>query len=373
MQQPQLVITDESGRLKAFSLPLGSVVVGRSDAADIAVGPGNVSRRHAQLTWDGSALRIADLNSTNGTSVNGARVVRPTDLRHGDRIQLGTVEGYVTMPTRGEHNKGPALTQEPVEPQPRLRSPPGRSANSVFISYASSDRPRAQVFTDYLRDNGWNVLLDQDFLQPGEVWNHVIAEQLATCSAVLVLVSPASAGSEWVNKELVAAVNAGRPILPVVIDSFNIGETHRRLAILGDRQWLTLDNPLGQLDTDELDMVAHHLGRLAAGVRPNRTVTSRERLGLFIMSAGILGIVATMGWYFTGFVRLGRYFLEITRADVEFGSDDPFTEVDRASDVFVEELTGLFVAFPFLFVALVMAVAGFVIRRNARKRRLMGW
>lgn len=360
MQQPQLVVNDVNGTPRAFSLPVGSVVVGRSDAADIAVGRGNVSRRHAQLTWDGSQLRIEDLGSTNGTSVNGAAITRPVDLHDRDRIRLGTVEGYVIIPTPGQEDTGPATLGYPVETQPRRVSPTRRKVRSVFVSYSSSDRTRAKVFVDYLRNQGWNVLIDQDFLQPAEVWNQVIAEQIAACSAVLVLISPASAGSVWVNKELVAATNAGRPILPVVIDSFGIGETRRRLAILGDRQWLTLDNPVGQLATDELDIVGHHLDRLAAGVRPDRLVSGGERLGSLIMYVGIVGLVATLGWSFAGVVRYARLLV-----DTDLSSDDPFAEVEDA-------WLDLVVAFPFFFASFVVAITGFVIRRNARKRRLMG-
>jgi pSer/pThr/pTyr-binding forkhead associated (FHA) protein len=360
MQQPQLVINDVNGVPRAFSLPVGSVVIGRSDAADIAVGPGNVSRRHAQLTWDGSQLRIEDLGSTNGTSVNGAAITRSVDLHDRDRIRLGTVEGYVIIPTPGLEDNRPSTLGYPLESQPRHVSPTRRNARSVFVSYSSSDRTKVKVFVDYLRDQGWHVLFDQDFLQPGEVWNQVIAEQIAACSAVLVLVSPASAGSVWVNKELVAATSAGRPILPVVIDSYGIGETRRRLAILGDRQWLTLDNPVDQLATDELDVVGHHLDRLAAGVRPDRVVSSRERLGSLIMYLGIVGLVATLGWSFTGFARYARLLV-----DVDFSSDDPFARVEEA-------WLDLLVAFPLFLASLVFAISGFVIRRNARKRRLMG-
>ena len=48
----------------------------------------DVSRRHARLERSGSHLRIYDLNSTNGTRVNG-EAVHISDLEPGDEIRIG--------------------------------------------------------------------------------------------------------------------------------------------------------------------------------------------------------------------------------------------------------------------------------------------
>ena len=68
-----------------------SVVVGRSREADIRISDVNSSRRHAELRQEGETFWIVDLDSTNGTSVNGKRVDRQR-LRDGDRIEIGTTE-----------------------------------------------------------------------------------------------------------------------------------------------------------------------------------------------------------------------------------------------------------------------------------------
>jgi len=49
-----------------------------------------ISRRHAELRFVDGAWVLADLNSANGTYVNGARITRPVRLRHGDQIRLGS-------------------------------------------------------------------------------------------------------------------------------------------------------------------------------------------------------------------------------------------------------------------------------------------
>jgi len=67
------------------------VVLGRSRACDVPVPDVNVSRRHAELRQEGATYWIVDLDSTNGTSVNGKSVARER-LRDGDRITLGSTE-----------------------------------------------------------------------------------------------------------------------------------------------------------------------------------------------------------------------------------------------------------------------------------------
>ncbi|MGA0123184.1 MAG: FhaA domain-containing protein [Gaiellales bacterium] len=72
-------------------LPLGdqAVVVGRSKDCDISVADGNVSRRHAEIGLDGDGVQVRDLDSTNGTLVNGRRVRRES-VGAGDEITVGT-------------------------------------------------------------------------------------------------------------------------------------------------------------------------------------------------------------------------------------------------------------------------------------------
>jgi pSer/pThr/pTyr-binding forkhead associated (FHA) protein len=76
-----------------FRLTAGSVkTIGRAKRADFIVEAPLVSRLHCRLTADASGeLQVQDLESTNGTFVNGRRVKRAT-LRSGDRLGVGRME-----------------------------------------------------------------------------------------------------------------------------------------------------------------------------------------------------------------------------------------------------------------------------------------
>ena len=69
----------------------GPIIVGRSPGADIVVGAGYVSGRHARFQLMGQNLFVEDLGSTNGTFVNGAPALEPTALRSNDVVNVGDV------------------------------------------------------------------------------------------------------------------------------------------------------------------------------------------------------------------------------------------------------------------------------------------
>lgn len=65
------------------------VVVGRTDEADVTIDDHSLSRRHARFTALRGHYYVSDLDSTNGTFVNGERVQRAVELSDGVRVQLG--------------------------------------------------------------------------------------------------------------------------------------------------------------------------------------------------------------------------------------------------------------------------------------------
>lgn len=74
-------------------VPPGGALVGRSRDCDIVLADANVSRRHAEVRPAAAgAWTIADLGSTNGVVVNGRRIDGIAQVRHGDRIALGTAD-----------------------------------------------------------------------------------------------------------------------------------------------------------------------------------------------------------------------------------------------------------------------------------------
>jgi len=65
------------------------LAIGRSRYNDIVVEDPKISRRHAEVVISESDVLIRDLNSTNGTRVNGEQILRDRPLREGDVITIG--------------------------------------------------------------------------------------------------------------------------------------------------------------------------------------------------------------------------------------------------------------------------------------------
>ena len=63
-------------------------MIGRSKDCDVPLADGNVSRRHAELGRSEEGFVLRDLDSTNGTMVNGRRI-RSATIGAGDEITIG--------------------------------------------------------------------------------------------------------------------------------------------------------------------------------------------------------------------------------------------------------------------------------------------
>jgi len=99
---PRLVINGTAHEL------IGDLItIGRAPGNTIVIEDSSVSSRHAELLRDGENYRLKDLDSTNGTRVNGASVTETT-LRPGDRIQFGAAQAHYET----------AAAESQVQPQP---------------------------------------------------------------------------------------------------------------------------------------------------------------------------------------------------------------------------------------------------------------
>ncbi|RLB23252.1 MAG: ABC transporter ATP-binding protein [Deltaproteobacteria bacterium] len=85
-------LSSTMGIMRIGALPLEtrpSLIVGRDPQADVPLQAPIVSWHHARLERVGQRHVLTDLNSTNGTFVNGQRVTHPHTLQEGDVVQIG--------------------------------------------------------------------------------------------------------------------------------------------------------------------------------------------------------------------------------------------------------------------------------------------
>ena len=75
---------------RVIALAEGEHIAGRGEECSVVIDATTVSRRHAKIVVRAGSITIEDLESTNGTHVNGLQITAPTPLANGHKIELGS-------------------------------------------------------------------------------------------------------------------------------------------------------------------------------------------------------------------------------------------------------------------------------------------
>jgi uncharacterized RDD family membrane protein YckC len=112
-----------------LDLAEGKLTVGRSRHCDLSIQELTISRKHVFLTIGAGQILVQDLGSSNGTYVNGRRMVGESVLRDGDTLRLGHASLEVEIrASSGERAAGPerlTAARDVATLAPPLAEPPG--------------------------------------------------------------------------------------------------------------------------------------------------------------------------------------------------------------------------------------------------------
>ncbi len=106
---PRLIAISGPRKGSIFNLTEAETTVGRDPANRVVVSDQALSRRHCVIQNEGDRLKLVDLESRNGSFVNGVPV-RERWLGHGDRIEIG--ESVLFFLLRDEEAAAPAPSEE---------------------------------------------------------------------------------------------------------------------------------------------------------------------------------------------------------------------------------------------------------------------
>lgn len=90
-------------------------------------------------------------------------------------------------------------------------------APPFFISYASQDRDYVTELAGRLRGVGLPAWYDADMAW-GDQWPRLLAEKIRQAPGMIVVMSPAAAKSEWVEREILEGQHYNRPFRPILLD-----------------------------------------------------------------------------------------------------------------------------------------------------------
>lgn len=93
----RLAVQTQNGHPVSRAFSQLEVTLGRDPACDVLLDEETVSARHAKLSYHHNQWWLEDLDSTNGTSLNAARLNVATVLTNGDEIRCGKVRLVVNL------------------------------------------------------------------------------------------------------------------------------------------------------------------------------------------------------------------------------------------------------------------------------------
>ena len=131
---------------QTFDLTKEQITLGRDITNDIVINDPEVSRHHLSLSRGTEGYTLEDLNSTNGTFVNGQRLTSPRPLRPGDAIGLGeTVTLGYDLGARGAASGAPASApQESPQPPQQQYQPPQQAQQPQQPQQQYGQQPQQQ-------------------------------------------------------------------------------------------------------------------------------------------------------------------------------------------------------------------------------------
>ncbi|HUN08783.1 MAG TPA: toll/interleukin-1 receptor domain-containing protein [Aggregatilineales bacterium] len=88
----------------------------------------------------------------------------------------------------------------------------------VFVSYSKSDNDYAMRLVQKLRQEGFDVWIDHRSLHNSEDWWRSIVLAIWQADAVIVLLTPRSDESRWVQREITIADNRKKPMFPLLLE-----------------------------------------------------------------------------------------------------------------------------------------------------------
>ncbi|MBS1903817.1 MAG: TIR domain-containing protein [Bacteroidetes bacterium] len=163
----------------------------------------------------------------------------------------------------------------------------------IFISYSRNDSEQALALVDRLRAHGMTVWIDQHGLEAATSWSKEIANALQQCDVMLLLLSSTAVSSVNVAKELSAASQLHKRIVPVQLE---------RVELQGE--FLYHLSGLQRAKYDDFDSILRAVAKTDQEVSPNTTNSTEQapprarktRLRA-IVAASIILVLGAVGYF----------------------------------------------------------------------------
>ncbi|HEX7897019.1 MAG TPA: FHA domain-containing protein [Planctomycetota bacterium] len=125
----------ESGGERRETRITGPVTIGRSPSATFPIDDKTLSREHTLISGQRGHYTVKDLESKNGTYLNGKLIKQPEALKHGDRVKVGPATFMIVWDPEDSaaERQAPAPAARPVS-RPATRREPAVASGGAGIA-----------------------------------------------------------------------------------------------------------------------------------------------------------------------------------------------------------------------------------------------
>ncbi len=142
-----LVLFKKDGTQKLFPLSSNITVIGRRHDCDLQVPLTLVSRRHCKLSKNNQIVNIRDLNSRNGTFLNGKRV-KEADINAGDYISVGSLTFMLQVNGKPENVIPPKKIKQKLPARAAASEP--TQVLEIPVEDASGSLPEVELSDSFM-------------------------------------------------------------------------------------------------------------------------------------------------------------------------------------------------------------------------------
>ena len=157
---------------------------------------------------------------------------------------------------------------------------------SVFISYSRSDSVFVKDLADRLREAGCKVWQDISGLRGGQTWASEIDRAVRDSDALIVVLSPDSSASEWVQKETLLAMKLHKSIVPILLRETEIP------VQLVNLQFVDFRGDKAEATQKLFEALSTSIDSPKTISRPSPIRRYGKPLAFFLLGAIILGAIA---------------------------------------------------------------------------------
>ena len=206
-----LVLKKGPGPGQVFTLEKDEIVIGRDIQCDISIIETSLSRRHTRLFNKDGVIYVEDLGSTNGTTLDGAAVTEPQELKPGALLSLGQNIEFSLERVTTSAEATAVFSRDIIK-----AVVPSTRASRVFISYSRKNKPFVEKLHAGLTELGVNTWVDWKGIPLTVDWWAEIQEAIEEADGFVFVISPDSLASEICAKELNTAIDLKKRLIPIL-------------------------------------------------------------------------------------------------------------------------------------------------------------